>query len=67
MKFLSDLIARLNKAGFEAGIFSKTDGGAVWVKDPVQCSSGGGKKWVEHNVVVLSTDRAVSRFIDVRS
>lgn len=39
----------------------------ITVLDPVQCSSGGGKRWAEYNKVDIYSDLQASKFIVDRS
>jgi len=53
----------LRRAGYE--VVRETPC-SVTVKDPAQCSSGGGKRWIVYDEVTLRSSAAVWKFIHDR-
>ena len=48
------------------GYDCKFENNVVVVKDPVQCSSGGGREWTEYKDVKINSFLQAIRFIDDR-
>lgn len=60
--------AELRRAGFEISMTVLAgDDSTVCVFDPAQCSSGGGKRWVENDLVTLRSASQARRFLAARA